>query len=215
MLQYLTSIFDKKKLYKNVSFFAFWDNTTDFTCLTFIGRKVKLLKCKVGCYSRIRQNCEIAYADIGNFSAIGRNVIISPGAHPTNFLTPNSIFYKHDWGWHDNDWCKDIGFSWERRVTIGSDVWIGMNCIVMDGVKIGDGAIIAAGAIVTKDIPPFAIAGGIPAKVIKYRFPQEMINRLLEIKWWNMSDEEITKCIDLFHTPNPTIENLDKYFPKL
>ena len=86
--------------------------------------------------------------------------------------------------------------------------------MVMNGVTIGDGAIIAAGAVVTKDIPPYAIAGGIPAKVLKYRFPPEIIERLLEIKWWNLSDEEITRVKDLFHIPNPTLEDLGKYFPK-
>ena len=83
----------------------------------------------------------------------------------------------------------------------------------MDGVNIGDGAIVAAGAVVTKDIPPFAVVGGVPAKVIKYRFPQEMIERLEEIKWWDLPDEELTKVIDLFHKPNPSLEDLYRFFP--
>jgi tetrahydrodipicolinate N-succinyltransferase len=84
----------------------------------------------------------------------------------------------------------------------------------MNGVTIGDGSILAAGAIVTKDIPPYAIAGGIPAKVLKYRFSPEMIERLLEIKWWNLPDEEITRVKDIFHKPNPTLGDLDKFFPR-
>ena len=84
----------------------------------------------------------------------------------------------------------------------------------MDGVNIGDGAIVAAGAVVTKDVPPFAVVGGVPAKIIKYRYSQEMIERLLEIKWWNLPDEEISKVIDLFHMPNPLVDDIDKYFDK-
>ena len=84
----------------------------------------------------------------------------------------------------------------------------------MNGVTIGDGAIVAAGAIVTKDIPPYAIAGGIPAKVLKYRFSPEIIERLLEIKWWYLPDEEITRIKDLFHIPNPTTDDLNKFFPQ-
>jgi hypothetical protein len=63
-------------------------------------------------------------------------------------------------------------------------------------------------------VPPFAVVGGVPAKVLKYRFSQEIIERLMEIKWWNLPDEEITRVIDLFHKPNPTLADLDMYFPR-
>ena len=99
-------------------------------------------------------------------------------------------------------------------IRIGSDVWIGSHVIVMGGVTIGDGAVVAAGSIVTKDVPPFAIVGGVPAKIIKFRFPSETIKRLLEIRWWDLPDEEITKHIDLFHTPDVTIEDINRHFPK-
>ena len=99
-------------------------------------------------------------------------------------------------------------------MTIGNGVWVGRNCIIMDGVNIGDGATVAAGAVVTKNVPPFAVVGGVPARIIKYRFPQEMIDRLMQIQWWNLPDEEITKVIDIFHKPNPTLEDLNRYFTK-
>lgn len=83
----------------------------------------------------------------------------------------------------------------------------------MDGVNVSDGAIVAAGSVVTKDVPPYAVVGGVPAKVIKYRFPQEMIDRLLDIQWWNLPDNKITKVIDIFHIKNPTLEDLKRYFP--
>jgi serine acetyltransferase len=86
--------------------------------------------------------------------------------------------------------------------------------MVMDGVLIGNGAIVAAGSVVTKDVPPYAVVGGAPAKVIKFRYPKDVVDRLEEIKWWNLPDEEITKRIDLFHIQNPTQEDINRYFPK-
>lgn len=71
------------------------------------------------------------------------------------------------------------------KVVIGNDVWIGAYAKIVEGVRIGDGAVIAAGAVVTKDVPPYAIVGGVPAKIIKYRFEEKQIKQLLELKWWN------------------------------
>lgn len=81
---------------------------------------------------------------------------------------------------------------------IGNDVWIGANAIILQGVTIGDGAIIAAGAVVTKDVPPYAIVGGVPAKVIKYRFSDEVILKLLQIKWWDKPEEWIIQKLEKF-----------------
>jgi len=83
---------------------------------------------------------------------------------------------------------------------IGNDVWIGDSAIILSGVKIGDGACIAAGSVVTKNVEPFAIVGGVPAKVIKYRFSEETRNLLSELQWWNWSNERIRKNKDFFFT---------------
>lgn len=216
MLQYIPSLFSwKKLLYKGISPLSYWDSTSSFTRYTSLQRKAKLLHSQVGRHSRICINTELLNTTVGNFSIIARNCVVGLGAHPTNTLSPHSIFYKKNrWKWH-NEWCKDTGFrESDLPVTIGNGVWIGIRCLILDGVTIGDGAIVAAGAVVTKDVPPFAVVGGVPAKVLKYRFSPEMIERLLEIKWWNLPDEEITRIKDLFHIPNPTLEDLDRYFPK-
>ena len=216
MLQYIPSIFSWKKiLFKDISIFAFWDKSSTFTRYTSLQRKAKLMNSHVERYSRICINTELFNTTVGKFTIIARNCVVGLGAHPTNTLSPHSIFYKRNrWKWHD-DWCIDTGFrESDKPIVIGNGVWIGMRCLILDGVTIGDGAIVAAGAVVTKDVPPFAVVGGVPARVLKYRFSHEIIDRLLEIKWWNLPDEEITRVKAMFHVPNPTLENLDSFFPR-
>lgn len=124
---------------------------------------------------------------IGSFCSMGNNITIGPGNHPTNWLSTspfqyNSIFLNHP----EIRGLGLTGFSFESAgpVEIGNDVWIGSNTTILSGVSIGHGAIIAAGSVVTKDVPPYAIVGGVPAKVIKFRFDDAIIEKLLDIKWW-------------------------------
>ena len=98
----------------------------------------------------------------------------------------------------------------KSAVVIGNDVWIGESARIMAGVHIGDGAVIAAGAVVTKDVAPYAIVGGVPAKVIKYRFSPEQIEELLKIEWWNWDEEKIRKHADEFDNIESFIERHKK-----
>lgn len=205
----------KKLTHKNIAFNAIWDNKSRFTDYTHLKRGARLVNSTVGKYSRIGINCKLVNTTVGNFTAIGENTVAGLGQHPTNYLTYHSIFYKKgNWGWHD-DWVKyPEGFQENKPIAIGNNVWIGTRVVIMDGVTIGDNSIIASGAIVTKDVPPYSIVGGVPAKVIKTLFDEEMRKRLDEIQWWNLPDAEITRCIDLFHIPNPTLDDGNRFFPK-
>ena len=81
---------------------------------------------------------------------------------------------------------------------MGNDVWVGMSAVVLPGVNVADGAVIGAGSVVTKNVPPYAIVAGNPAKVLKYRFPDNIIDRLLSLQWWNFSDEMLRESSELF-----------------
>lgn len=124
---------------------------------------------------------------VGRYTSIGRHVEIGLTDHPTTWLSTTARQYNaHYLGWER--WTgKSVatrGHEISRPVFIGNDVWIGDHAIVMGGVKIGDGAVVAAGAVVTKDVPPYAIVGGVPARVIKFRFDDATISALQELAWW-------------------------------
>ena len=144
---------------------------------------------------------------IGKFCSIacGAKFIFNSANHTLSSLStyPFPIFFEE---WELD--VKNITNAWDNKgdIVIGNDVWIGYEAVIMAGVTIGDGAIIGTGAVVTKDIPPYTIVGGIPAKPIRKRFKQETIDILLKIKWWNWSDEKIYKHI--LDIQNGNIENL-------
>ena len=99
---------------------------------------------------------------------------------------------------------SEVASAWDNKgdIVIGNDVWIGYDTVIMAGVRIGDGAIIGTRAVVTKDVEPYSIVGGVPAKEIRKRFAPEVITRLLELQWWNWPDEKIRNVIKAIHSGN-------------
>ncbi len=134
----------------------------------------------------------------GAFCSVGPESIIGGlGKHPTHFISTHPSFYSNldQAGLTFTNQSRYAEFS---QTTIENDVWIGTRAIVLDGIKIGNGAIIAAGAIVTKDVDPYAIVGGVPARLIKYRFLPETIDFLNRWEWWNLPTEILIKLAPRF-----------------
>lgn len=146
---------------------------------------------KMGAYSYMRGGTVNSLQSIGRFCSIAPNIFIGGGNHPSDFLSTHPFQYG---GSGFGYWSKfkdfdPSGLTLPRSVIkdapiIGNDVWIGANVTINRSVKIGDGAIVAAGSVVTKDVPAYAIVGGVPAKILKYRFDEKIIENLLDLKWW-------------------------------
>lgn len=117
------------------------------------------------------------------------------------------LMYQKKYGKHvDNAEFENSPIRDNKYVVIGNDVWIGANVVILPGVHIGDGAVIAAGAIVNKNVDDYAIVGGVPAKLIRYRLSEDEIREMKRIKWWNWSNEKIEKYIELFYQPKKFID---------
>ena len=140
----------------------------------------------LGDYTYIGGDSRIMNTVIGKFCSIGPSVWIGGlPSHPLNLKSTFPGFYQKDSSYYGIEPEYEYNESEFKQVIIGNDVWIGARAMIMDGVTAGDGAVIAAGAIVTKDIPPYAIVGGVPAKIIKFRFPEDKIKEMLASEWWN------------------------------
>lgn len=165
----------------------------------------------IGDYTYISNNTVVDNVQIGKFCSISDYCRIGLPFHNPSLLSTSPLFsIKHNAA--KTSWVEeDIADYESRRTIIGNDVWIASRVLIMGGLTIGDGAVIAAGAVVTKDVPPYAIVGGVPAKIIKYRFPKELIDRLIDVKWWNLPEEKLRRHITCFqHQPidNSTIASL-------
>ncbi len=128
---------------------------------------------------------------IGSFTSIGMDVHIGHGVHPTNYLSTSPYFYLDRLYYKNKDTPSHNEYESMEPVHIGNDVWIGSGVFIKNGITIGDGAIVGAHAVVTKDVPPYAIVCGNPARIIRYRFSDDIIKQLLELKWWNLPDDII------------------------
>lgn len=156
-----------------------------------IGENSKSNNCYFGLGTYIGRNNELSNIKIGRFCSIGSFIVNTTGRHPSSvFVSTHPAFFSKG---------KAAGFTFIKNtkfkemiyvednylVSIGNDVWIGDNVTILDGVKIGDGAIIGTGSVINKDIEPYAICVGVPAKLIRKRFTEDEIDFLLELKWWD------------------------------
>lgn len=167
---------------------------------------------EVGSYSFMRGGR--LNASIGKFCSIAPNVALGDGEHPTTFLSTHPFQYGHsgfDFWEPFSNFTSDVRLPFsvsKGSPHIGSDVWIGTNAVILRGVTIGHGAIVAAGAVVTHNVPPYAIVGGIPARIIKYRFEKDVVERLLKSKWWDLDVDSLRQLP--FHNPVVALDLIDR-----
>lgn len=167
---------------------------------TEVGAGVRLQEVHLDDYSYVVDRSDVIYSDIGKFVNIASDVRINPGNHPMEWVSQHHFLYRlKQYGFGEED--NKPFFNWRRmqRVKIGHDVWIGHKAIVLPGVTIGNGAVVAAGSVVSRDVKPYTVVGGVPAKPLRSRFPEAIWRCLEEIAWWNWNHETIKERVDDFY----------------
>lgn len=176
---------------------------------TTIGPTNQIIESVIDDYTYTMSDVTVNYAEIGKFTNIASHVCINPVQHPMDRVTQHHMTYRRvDYGFAETD--DEALFNWRRqtRVSIGHDVWIGHGAIVMKGVTIGNGAVVGSGAVVTKDVEPYTVVVGVPARPIKRRFPVDVADALQRIAWWNWSRETLA---ERFHELNDVHAFIAKY----
>ena len=168
---------------------------------TEIGARTAFVESSLGDYSYVVNDSNVIYTTIGKFCSIAAHTRINPGNHPMQRASQSHFTYRASAYFDD---AQDDGafFAWRRStpVTIGHDVWIGHGAIILPGRSIGTGAVVAGGAIVTKDVAPYAIVAGNPAKPIRARFPQVIAERLMALAWWDWEHAALRGALEDFRT---------------
>ena len=178
---------------------------------TEIGARTSVVESSLDDYSYVVNDSDIIYASIGKFCSIAAHTRINPGNHPMQRASQAHFTYRAS-SYFEGEADDAAFFDWRRAspLAIGHDVWIGHGAIVLPGRRIGDGAVIAAGAVVTKDVGPYEIVAGVPAKPVKRRFSSEIGQRLQALAWWDWDHEALRRALPDFR--NLAIEAfLEKY----
>lgn len=195
-------------VHRGISFFAFIDSSSYVSSKASVYRFAKIIRSNISEYSYVGIGTTVIDTQIGTFCSIASKVFIGLESHSMDCISTSPIFSEriNALGY---SWCKKDTYNHSAKTIIGHDVWIGYKALVKGGVKIGNGAIVAAAAVVTKDVPNYAIVAGVPARIIRYRFPDEVIECLERIKWWEKDTAVLKDYITCFQH-KLSIEDLSK-----
>jgi chloramphenicol O-acetyltransferase type B len=144
-----------------------------------------VIESQLGRFSYVSRGARVVNSAVGRFCSIGPEALVGGlGVHPTRWLATHPVFYSSRRQTGGVTFSPNSQLEELPGVTLGHDVWIGARAIVLDGISIGSGAVVAAGTVVTEDVPPYAIVGGVPARIVRKRFDEATIERLLRLQWW-------------------------------
>ncbi len=173
-----------------------------------IGAKTDFINSRMDRHSFCGYDCIIINTSIGSFCSISGNCEIGGASHSIDWVSTSPVFNENKdqirkkYSYHQ--------YNTSKETKIGNDVWIASKCVIKAGVTIGDGAVIGMGSVVTKDIPPYEIWAGNPAKFIRKRFNDKIINKLLEIKWWEFDEEKLNIYAQYFNDISTFLEEVNK-----
>jgi len=168
---------------------------------TEIGARTAFVESAMGDYSYVVNDSSIIYTSIGKFCSIAAHTRINPGNHPMQRASQSHFTYRASAYFDDAEDDAEF-FAWRRStpVTIGHDVWIGHGAIILPGRNIGTGAVVAGGAVVTKDVAPYSIVAGNPARPIRERFPEAIAERLIALGWWDWDHARLRAALQDFRS---------------
>lgn len=192
-----TCTIDSARLGKNVKLGEF----------VTLGYGSSVLANEIGDYTYINKYCLIDrnVVSIGKFCSIAYNARIGLGGHPTDWVSTHSFAYDKKYGFVQSNRKWD---TQPNETKIGNDVWIGANATILAGVSIGDGAIVGAHSLVNKDVAPYSIVIGSPARHLRYCHDDETVKKLLKVKWWDLPKEELKKHIEHMENAEDFLNNL-------
>jgi len=204
------ALFKRRRMARDVE--GFWasplSNVSDsarFEGFNSIYEHAEIGDASLGRFTYVGMHARVVNCSVGRFCSIGHGALVGGlGVHPSKWLSTHPVFFseRRQAGrttFSDRNYVDEL-----PPTTIGNDVWIGARAIVLDGHRVGDGAIVAAGAVVTTDVEPYTIVGGVPAKAIRMRFDAADVARLLAIKWWEWPVEKLRGLAPLFREEGST-----------